>query len=189
MVTIADARLVARNWVAGQAGPELVGAFLAGSAAVGSGAAELAATSDVDLIMVTAGAAPAKVGKLWHDGVLLDVSSLSSAELDPETIAGTSYLAPFFTDSMIIHDPSGVLATLHDRVRELVDQPLWIRRRVAEVRTKITDGLAAPRPDGSPAPAGDRLGVHRQSADGAAAGGGGPATDRGGSATCGAGSC
>jgi hypothetical protein len=146
VVTVADARLVARDWVARQAGPELVGAFLAGSSAVGAGAVELAATSDVDLIMVTAGEAPAKVGKLWHDGVLLDVSSLSSAELDPETIAGTSYLAPFFTDSMIIHDPSGALATLHARVRELVDQPVWIRRRVAEVRAKITNGLADPDP-------------------------------------------
>lgn len=143
---IAEARIVARDWVLEHAGPDLVGAFLAGSSAVGDGRAELSSTSDVDLILVTAGTAPAKVGKLWHDGVLLDVSSLSASELDAETIAGTSYLAPFFTDAMIISDPSGRLAELHDEVRELVHQPVWIRRRVAEVRSKITSGLAAPDP-------------------------------------------
>lgn len=143
---IAEARDVARDWVRGQTGADVIGAFLAGSSAVGDGQAELPSTSDVDLILVTAGTAPAKMGKLWHRGVLLDVSSLSTTDLDPETIAGTSYLAPFFTDSMIISDPSGVLAELHHEVRELVDQPVWIRRRVAEVRTKITIGLAASDP-------------------------------------------
>ncbi len=146
MVLIAEARAVARDWVRGQTGPDLVGAFLAGSSAVGPGGDELATTSDVDLVLVTSGVAPAKVGKLWHDGVLLDVSSLSAAELEPRTIAGTSYLAPFFTDAMIIHDPAGALAALHDQVRGLVDQPVWVRRRVTEVRTKITSGLAAADP-------------------------------------------
>ncbi len=143
---IADAREVARGWVHGHAGPDLVGAFLAGSSAVGDGDDELPTTSDVDLILVTRGPAPTKVGKLWHDGVLLDVSSLSAGELDPETIAGTSYLAPFFTDSMIITDPSGLLARLHHEVETMVDEPVWIRRRVAEVRSKITTGLAAADP-------------------------------------------
>ena len=146
MVLIAEARAVARDWARGQTGPDLVGAFLAGSSAVGPGGDELATTSDVDLVLVTSGVAPAKVGKLWHDGVLLDVSSLSAAELEPRTIAGTSYLAPFFTDAMIIHDPAGALAALHDQVRGLVDQPVWVRRRVTEVRTKITTGLAAADP-------------------------------------------
>lgn len=143
---IADAREVARDWVRGVAGPDLVGAFLAGSSAVGDGQEELATTSDVDLILVTAGPAPTKVGKLWHEGVLLDVSSLPASELDPETIAGTSYLAPFFTDSMIITDPSGRLARLHHDVATMVDEPVWIRRRVTEVRSKITTGLAGADP-------------------------------------------
>lgn len=145
-MTIAEAREVARRWVRDHAGPDLVGAFLTGSSAVGDGADELPTTSDVDLILVTAGPAPTKMGKLWHDGVLLDVSSFAVSGLDPETIAGTSYLAPFFTDSMILTDPSGVLARLHHDVRTMVDEPVWIRRRVAEVRSKITAGLAAADP-------------------------------------------
>lgn len=143
---LADARAVARDWVRSQAGPGLVGAFLTGSAAVGSDEEELAATSDVDLIMVTTGPAPAKLGKVWHDGVLLDVSSLPVDGLDVATIAGTSYLAPFLTGEMIIHDPSGMLARRSDQVRPLVDRPEWARRRAAEVRAKITTGLAAADP-------------------------------------------
>jgi hypothetical protein len=145
-VRVADARAIARDWVRTQAGPGLVGAFLTGSSAVGTGDAELPATSDLDLIMVTAGAAPTKIGKLWCHGVLLDISGLAVGDLDAETIAGTSYLAPFFTAGMIMHDPTGRLARLSDQVRPLVERPEWVRRRVAEVRTKITAGLQAADP-------------------------------------------
>lgn len=137
------ARRIARDWVCGRAGPDLVGAFLAGSAAVGDGGRQLPTTSDVDLILVTAGPAPTKIGKLWHRGVLLDVSSLAIDNLDVATVAGTSYLAPFFTDGMILHDPAGRLAVLQRQVAAVADRPEWVRRRVAEVRTKVTTGLDA----------------------------------------------
>src|SRR5690349_8101949 len=109
-VRIAEGREIAADWVREQAGPELVGAFLTGSAAVGPGDHELPATSDLDLIMITEGPAPAKIGKHWHRGVLLDVSSLAAAELDVPTILGTSYLAPFVADGRILYDPTGLLS-------------------------------------------------------------------------------
>ena len=143
---VEQARAAAADWVGRQAGPDLLGAFLAGSAAVGDGAADLSATSDVDVIMVTAGSAPAKIGKLWHSGVLLDVSSVSVDDLDVTTVAATSYLAPFVARGRIVHDPDGHLAALRGRVVALVDRPEWVRRRVAEVRGRITSGLEAADP-------------------------------------------
>lgn len=144
---VSEAREVAADWVRSQAAdPELVGAFLTGSAAVGPGEDELRATSDVDVILVVAGPAPAKIGKLWHRGVLLDVSGLAAADLDAAGIAGTSYLAPFLTVGTILYDPSGRLTRLRSEVAAIVDQPTWVRRRVAEVRTRITAGLDAADP-------------------------------------------
>lgn len=152
MVRLAEARAIARDWVRERSWSDLIGAFLTGSAAVGPGDRELAPNSDVDLILVTAGEASSKIGKRWHamdgsgSGVLLDVSSLSVDDLDVESIAGTSYLAPFFTAEVIIDDPTGQLAALSEQVRPLVHQPAWVRRRVAEVRTKIIHGLDADDP-------------------------------------------
>jgi hypothetical protein len=145
-VLVEEARAAAVDWVRRQAGPNLLGAFLTGSAAVAGGGEDLPATSDVDVIMVTAGSAPAKIGKLWHSGVLLDVSSMSADDLDATTVATTSYLAPFVARGRIVHDPFGHLAALRSRVVALVDRPEWVRRRVAEVRGRITSGLDAADP-------------------------------------------
>lgn len=138
---LADARAVAADWVASAAVADLVGAFVTGSAGVDDPTAELASTSDVDVVLVTDGPAPDKLGKLWHGGVLLDVSAMSAAELDVETIAGTSYLAPAFAAGMVIADRADRLGVLQREVAAVASRPEWIRRRVAEVRSKITNGL------------------------------------------------
>ncbi|MFC4586516.1 hypothetical protein [Sphaerisporangium corydalis] len=143
---VREARGVAGRWVgefaAGAAG--FAGAFFSGSVCWGSGERELAAASDVDVIVMTSGdRAPDKLGKFVWGGVLIEATYLSWGEMpSPGEMAGSYHLAGSFRGvGGIIADPTGRLAEIQARTaREFARRP-WVRRRCADAEKRIVDGL------------------------------------------------
>ena len=112
-----DARAVAAGWVAGHAAevPGYLGALLGGSLAWLPDDAELPATSDVDVMVVTDDPdATAGRSKRRHGGVLLEATVLPWWQLgSPERVLASYHLAGLFrTPATILADPSGRLAAL-----------------------------------------------------------------------------
>lgn len=152
-----EAREIATTWVAEHGGelPEYLGAYLSGSAAWLPGSAPLPPTSDVDVTVLTGLATPPpKPGKLATDGLLLEVTYRSWAELDSASRVLASYhLAGSFRGGAdtVLADPTGRLAALQAAVaRDFARRP-WVRRRCADAEHRIVRGLtcldpAAPVP-------------------------------------------
>ncbi|HEY5822272.1 MAG TPA: hypothetical protein VIT20_09875 [Propionibacteriaceae bacterium] len=139
---IGRARELAAAWVAGRSDPGLIGAFYTGSSVDLGPADELAAESDLDLVLVVEGGAPDKLGKLTHDGVRLDVSSLSRAGLaDGDAVARTHWLAPSFRGGAIIADPTGELHRVEAHVSRIFADPEVVASRCASVAERIRGGL------------------------------------------------
>lgn len=148
---IDEARLQATRWVRQHsAGPEVVGAVFSGSTLGAEPEAELAAESDVDVILVTAGDAPAKLGPVDTDGLRLDVSFLSRSEIwDADAVARSFFLAPSFAQDAIIVDDDGHLRAVHEHVRRVFADPPVVRDRYADVLHRMDDRLAAVEQVGS----------------------------------------
>jgi hypothetical protein len=147
---VGSARAVAAQWVSAHAAadPRFRGAFFSGSTTRMPDDAVLPRTSDVDVVVVTAGrdAAP-KLGKLLVGGVLLEVTHLSFDEVASAGQVLSSYhLAGSFRTDTIIADPTGHLRRLHTAVASAFAEPAWVRRRCAGVRHRIENGLAAVDP-------------------------------------------
>jgi hypothetical protein len=144
---VREARAVASRWVAAHAGaiPGFAGAFLSGSAIWLPADEELPATSDVDLMVVTADhPPPPKLGKLPHGGLLVEVSFLSWEQLGTcERVLGSYHLAGSFRTDTVLADPSGRLARLRSEVAEQWAARRWVRRRCRDAERRILDGLAA----------------------------------------------
>ena len=128
-----EAKSLARAWVEDHAPalPGFVGAFITGSAIWRDDRAELPLWSDVDVMLAIDGLLPpVKLGKLRHEGVLLDVTYLAASEIaSPEAVLGSYYLAPSFWRPSILLDPSGQLAALSQAVSRQYNQRHWIRKR------------------------------------------------------------
>jgi hypothetical protein len=144
-VKVWEARALAARWVAEHDAelPGFAGAFLGGSAAWLPAGADLPATSDVDVMVVTAAPhAPLKLGKLRFEGVLLDVGFLSWDQLGPgEAVLAAYHLAGSFRSDTILADPSGRLAELHAAVSRNYAKRSWVRRRCEHAERRIVDGL------------------------------------------------
>jgi hypothetical protein len=145
-VKVHEARAVASRWVAAHAGeiPGFAGAFLSGSAIWLPAEEELPATSDVDVMVVTADhPPPPKLGKLPYGGLLLEVSFLSWEQLGTcERVLGSWYLAGSFRTDTVLADPSGRLARLCEAVAGEWATRRWVRRRCRDAERRILDGLA-----------------------------------------------
>ncbi len=141
-VQVRTAREIAASWVTAQ-GAGFAGAYLTGSVARLPGDAELPRTSDVDVVVVTAGSdAPPKLGKFRYRGVLLEVSYLPAAELaSAEHVLSSYHLAGGFRTDTIIDDPDGHLRRLQATVGAAFADPFWVRRRLHDVRRRIETGL------------------------------------------------
>lgn len=130
---VGEARRLARAWIddraRGLSGFE--GAFLTGSAIWTPDDAPLPPTSDVDVMIVLRGPIPpVKLGKVEHDGVLLDVTYLAADEVQSaEVILGSYYLAPSFARPSIVLDPTGRLQALSEAVAPEYPRRRWIRAR------------------------------------------------------------
>ena len=140
------AREVARHWIMENAAsiPGFSGAFFHGSINWLPDDAELAATSDVDVMVVLAERTlPPKPGKFIYRNVLLEVSHLSAELLQsPEMVLGQHQLAGSFRIPGIILDPSGHLTRLQAAVAQDYAKRRWVRRRCESARDKILHGFS-----------------------------------------------
>ena len=137
------AKEIARQWVLEQAAhlPGFVGAFYAGSTAWLADEATLPAASDLDIMVVLdTPQPPEKPGKFCYQGVLLEVTYLSSEQFQsPEQILGHYHLAPSFSRPGVILDPSGRLARLQQAVaRDYAKRP-WVIRRCLRARDVVLE--------------------------------------------------
>jgi len=150
-VLVGQARAVARDWVLSAAAgePPFRGAFVSGSAAYLPATAELPATSDVDVVVVTAGRQPPpKLGKFVHGGVLLDVSYGSwSAITSAKAVAKSYVFAPALAAAeTVLADPTGRLSTLHRVIAPGFATPAAVADRVDDVLARVERNLDAVDP-------------------------------------------
>jgi hypothetical protein len=146
---IRDGRAAAARWVRERAAlaPDFAGAYLSGSAIWRDGDAELAASSDVDVVVMTAqDEAPLKPGKFRWDGVLVEATYQSWGQLpSAEAVLADYHLAGCFRPEAPapVADPTGRLSALRAAVAPAYARPEWIRARIAHAERRVADGMAA----------------------------------------------
>ena len=110
---------------------DIVAAYVYGSVARG----EASESSDIDLAIVIDGESDSeKRGSGvdgWRDGTYIE-ASLSSRQSheDPEEILRHPYRAVLMYDAVIIHDPTGFLTAIHQKVRAAFMEKKWLHVRV-----------------------------------------------------------
>ncbi|RJE86218.1 hypothetical protein D3P07_19280 [Paenibacillus sp. 1011MAR3C5] len=144
---VKDARRAAANWVQTHAAPEewFRGAYFNGSTIDMPDDAELPASSDVDIVVVTAeDEPPVKPGKLVFQNALIEVTLISWNQLtSAEEVLANYHLAGGFRKDTIISDPIGQLRKLQDEVGVRFNEMAWVRRRCESARDRIVSGLGA----------------------------------------------
>lgn len=155
-MTVSEARALAARWVAEHAAgtPGFAGALLGGSAAWLPGGAELPATSDVDVMVVTDDpeTAPGR-SKRRYGGVLLEVTVLPSYQLrPPERVLASYHLAGLLRPGTVLADPTGRLAGLQAATATDYPRRAWVRRRCRDAEQRILGGLGSLDPS-APLPA------------------------------------
>ena len=142
---VKHAKDVARQWVIEEASklPSFYGAFYHGSTNWLPDDASLPATSDVDVMVVLADPNPPdKLGKFIYRDVILEVSYLSSHQLQsPEQILGQYHMAGSFRRPSIILDASGQLTKLHASVSEDYAKRKWVYKRCEHAKDKVLRNL------------------------------------------------
>jgi hypothetical protein len=133
-----DARALAARWVAEHAAevPGYRGALLGGSLAWLADTAELPATSDVDVMVVTDDpGVPATRSKRRYGGVLLEATVVPWDQLrSPERVLASYHLAGLLRPGTLLADPTGV--TTHVLLTAGLRNPT-IRRRYQAVRALL----------------------------------------------------
>lgn len=142
---VGSARAAAIEWVEHNVAEVrgFQGAYLAGSTVGLPDDAELAATSDVDIMVVTSQTeAPMKLGKFRHQGALLEVTYLEHHRVaSADEVLADYHLAGGFRADTIIADPSGQLRAVQaDVSRRFTDLP-WVLRRCAHATERVERGL------------------------------------------------
>ncbi|MBB6671942.1 hypothetical protein [Cohnella nanjingensis] len=141
------ARATASEWVLTHAGIEagFKGAYFSGSIVGLPHDVPLAATSDIDVVVVTEGdEPPKKLGKFVYRGALLEITYLSWNQLaSMEEVLASYHLAGSFRMNTIIADPTGHLGKLQAEVSRRFAELPWVRRRCENARQRIEDGLRA----------------------------------------------
>jgi hypothetical protein len=145
MLSISQAKTIARQWLAEHATSQagFVGALVHGSAAYLAEDATLAATSDLDILIILDGALPAqKVGKLRYQNLVLEVSPVAYAEVaTPAQILASSHYAGSFRAGAILADPTDQLYSLCQIVAANFTKRSWVQRRCEHVEQKIHTNL------------------------------------------------
>lgn len=145
------ARAVARAWVSSEAVrlPGYRGALWHGSILTMPDDAELAPSSDLDIVVVVDDpAAQPPLGKIVREGVLLDVSFVGRDEIrDIDALLANHSLAPTFRSPELLDDPSGALAAITDRVRSAFATRASVERRVASATARLERNLGSLSPD------------------------------------------
>jgi hypothetical protein len=143
-LNVQQARAITETWVREEfsAAPGFQGAFLHGSMAWLPAEKAFSQSSDVDIIVVFSNPPPVKLGKLWHRGILLDISYLSSQQLQSaEAVLGVSHLAGSLRNPGIIADPTGKLTQLQAIVSREFAKRQWVQKRCEHARGKILRNL------------------------------------------------
>ncbi|MFD8686239.1 hypothetical protein [Streptomyces sp. NPDC059651] len=143
---VGSARAGAARWVAAHARrtPGYRGAYFSGSTVGRPDDAELAPSSDVDVMIVTEeDDPPLKPGKIRYEGALLEISLVPWAELrDPETVLTSYHLAGSFRTDTVIDDPTGALRALHAAVAPRFAGRDAVRGRCLDARHRVESRLA-----------------------------------------------
>jgi len=146
-VKIGAARAAAADWVVRHAAGAawFRGAFFSGSTVGLPADAELAAASDVDVMVVTAqDEPPPKPGKLRYRDTLLEVTYLPGHLLaSADRVLASYHLAGSFRVDTVIADPTGHLRRLQERVARRFAQRAWVRCRCEDARRRVSDRLRA----------------------------------------------
>jgi hypothetical protein len=142
---IDQAREIARQWVAANAAttPGFAGAFVHGSGAALPDDAELPDTSDFDVMVVIDGPMPeTKLGKFREDGLLLEISYLSSDDVSSaKQVLGQYHLAGSFRNDGVLADPTGRLTKIQREVSRDFAKRTWVICRCEHARDRVLTGL------------------------------------------------
>ncbi len=105
--------------------------------------AELAATSDLDVMVVlTEREQPGVRRKFVYQDVLLEISYLSQDQFQsPEQILSDYHLAPGLHTAKVMSDPFGYLTPLRAIVSREYARRRWVRRRCAAASDKVLASL------------------------------------------------
>jgi hypothetical protein len=142
---VGQAREAARQWVFEEVSgvPGFCGAYTAGSTNWLPDDADLATTSDLDVMVVLADSNRAsKRKKLIYRNTLIEVSYLRDDQFRlSELVLSDYHLAPSFATTNIILDPSGHLTALLAAVRSDYAKRRWVKTRCANARNKVLEYL------------------------------------------------
>lgn len=139
------AKALAQQWVNEEAWklPGFQGAFFHGSINWLADDATFSPTSDLDIMVLFREAPAVKLGKFLYEGVMLEVSYLSWADLpSAETVLRTAHLAGSFQGNTIIADPTGRLRALERVVAPNYAKRAWVEKRIDDTAAKIRRNLA-----------------------------------------------
>jgi hypothetical protein len=140
-----SAKRIAREWVREVAvhDPHFVGAVLHGSVNWMEDEAELAPSSDLDVLVIRDGDDDAvKPGKFVYRDLLLEMSYLPWEEISsPEVVLGNYQLAGSFQGASLLADSTGRLAELQAAVSGEYARFAWVRRRCEHVRMRALQGF------------------------------------------------
>jgi hypothetical protein len=138
---VKQAREAARRWMLEEASriAGFCGAYTAGSTNWLPDDADLAATSDVDIMVVLA--EQNEVGKrrkFFYHGTLLEVSYPGNDRFQsPDQVLQDYHLAPSFRTTKIVVDPWGCLTPLLAAVSRDYAKRRWVRQRCANARDEV----------------------------------------------------
>jgi hypothetical protein len=142
---VGQARDAARQWVIEEASaiPGFRGAYTAGSTNWLPAYADLATSSDLDIMVVLTDPNQAsRRGKFRYREVLLEASYLRIDQLRSADLVLSDYhLAPSFRTTNILLDPSGHLAALRAIVCRDYAKRRWVRQRCANARDRALGHL------------------------------------------------
>ncbi len=152
IVNAQAARRAAKDWVetTGQHLAGFAGAWIAGSVAWLPDTELVPPGSDIDVMVVLDGATPPKIGKLIHQGLLLEISFISAREVALEPLTANYRVSCGFVQGMLLADPQGDLRRVQSELQATFWTPEAIRDRIAQARTAAEAGIEpAPSTDSS----------------------------------------
>ncbi|MDH6671189.1 hypothetical protein M2277_001839 [Paenibacillus sp. LBL] len=152
-MNVGSARAAATDWVLQHASrePGFMGAYFSGSTVGKPDDAEMAPSSDIDVVVVTEDAEPPlKLGKFVYQDALIEATYLSWRDLSsPEQVLTSYHLAGSFRVDTLMSDPTGQLRKLQTEVSRHFADRIWVSRRCENVRERIITGLRSIDPSAS----------------------------------------
>ena len=144
MITVREAKRIAKNWVEAEAPniPSFHGAFLNGSILWKNDDEPLPTTSDVDIAILVDIDNPELLNEQGltqqyrsYKGIILETTFSPFQEFStPDRILANHYYTNNFTVQNILSDPSGQLTKIQKTVAEQYAQKKWVTKRIEGAR-------------------------------------------------------